>query len=62
MPEPLNSSWLVSADWDAESNSIVLVTKAGRVITIPGQTKETFDALVASPSPGSFFNAVLRIK
>ena len=52
--QPLNSSWLLSAGYDEETNILELAAQTGHVYSFSAP-KTLFDDLMASDSPGKFF-------
>jgi hypothetical protein len=59
---PLKSSWLSSASYDDETQTLTLTTQAGDEYTLDGVPPEVAAALQAAPSPGQFFARQLKGK
>jgi hypothetical protein len=55
----LKSSWLTEAHYDENTQTLTVVTKSGtkHEHQVPPQV---FNELLASPSPGQYYNAKLR--
>jgi hypothetical protein len=58
MPE-LTSSNIASADYDDETGEMTVTFKSGQTYSYRAP-KTVFDALVSSPSPGSFFHRNIK--
>ncbi len=58
MPD-LVSSYLASASYDEETSTMTIQFKGGASFSA-GVPKATYEALIASPSPGSFWHRNLR--
>jgi hypothetical protein len=59
MPD-LVSSYLASADYDEETSTMTITFKNGASFAYANVPKATFEALIASPSHGSFFHRQIR--
>ncbi len=59
MPE-LTSSNISSADYNDETGEMSVSFRSGKTYTYRNVPKETYRALISSPSPGSFFHRNIR--
>lgn len=56
----LNSSWLASGSYDAETKTLTLTTQTGNEYTLEGVPEETVQQFKEASSPGSFFSRHLK--
>lgn len=56
----LNSSAIISADYDPESQELYVTFASGTTYTYFSVPAWKFDELIAAPSAGSYFNDQIR--
>lgn len=59
--ESLSSSWLASATYDSEAETLTIRTTSGKEYTHNGVPESELDALASAPSPGQYWNAVIKV-
>lgn len=57
---PLDSSNIAAAGYDEESRTLRVEFRSGGTYDYPGVPKETYDGLIAAPSPGSYFHRAIK--
>ena len=57
---PLNSSAITTISYDPDTEDLVVTFVNGRSYTHPGVPQDVVDGFMAAPSPGSYYNAVVR--
>lgn len=58
--ERLNSSAIMSAEYDPQSMDMQVTFSGGQTYTVSNVSREEFDSLVRSPSPGRMWHAVFK--
>ena len=56
----LVSSVLQGASYDDETGDLTLVFASGKTYVRPDTDKDTWESLKNAPSPGNYFNTVLK--
>lgn len=54
------STALMSGDYDRASQTLSVTFRNGRTFELTGVPPDEWEAFCASPSPGAFFNSVLK--
>lgn len=55
----LKSSWLATASYDTDTQTLTVTTRNGRQY-VHQTSPDVFQGLASAPSPGNFYNANLR--
>lgn len=57
---PLRSTALAGAAYDDETRTLTVDFRNGRTYTHEGVPQEVYDGLVSAPSPGQYYNSVIK--
>ena len=56
----IRSTSIASADYDENTEELVIIFHNGREYSYSGVPKDVYEGLVKASSPGAYYNAVIR--